>query len=94
MSALKCIHKGTQLPVIQPQKTINTCRPQVDPKVMDLGDLVGSRMGFLVWEPNQYLCFLVVAPLIRTPAPPRSRPPTNPLAPEEENPADDLMLFD
>jgi hypothetical protein len=39
-----------KLPVIQPPKTINRWCPQVDPKVMDLGDPVASGMGF--WGGN------------------------------------------
>ena len=60
---------------------------------MDLVDPVSSTDGVLGWEPNQYLCFLVLAPLVPTPVPPRPRLPAD-SALEEKNPADDLRIFD
>ncbi len=44
-------------PVMQPPKTINGRRPQVDPKVMDLGDPVGSWMGFWGGNPINIFAF-------------------------------------
>ncbi len=51
-----------KLLVMQPPKTINRWRLQIDPKVMDLGDPCRFTDG----EPNQYICILVLAPLIPT----------------------------
>jgi hypothetical protein len=75
-----------KLPVMQPKKTINRWRLQVDPIVMDLGDPVGSQMGF--WGGNPINIFAFCPSNL----PPISRPPINPV-PEEENLADNLMLF-
>jgi hypothetical protein len=83
-----------KLPVIQPPKTINRWRPQVDLKVMDLSQGPCSFTdGVLGWEPKQYLCFFVFASLVPTAAPPGPWPTADP-ALEKKNPADDLMIFD
>jgi hypothetical protein len=76
---------------MQPPKTINNWRPQVDPKVMDFGDPVVHGWDFGARTQSIYL-LLVLAPLNPTPALPRSRPPTN-LALEGENLADNLILL-
>ncbi len=70
---------------------MNRWRPQVDPKVMDLGDPVGFQMGF--WGGNLINIF-GFSPCDSYPS--HHQDPGLPSDPafEEKNPSDDLIIFD